>query len=32
MILRPGDNVWRIEPASRAAVLIDAAAYFRAVR
>jgi phospholipase D1/2 len=32
MILRPGDNVWRVEQASRAAVLIDAAAYFRAVR
>jgi phospholipase D1/2 len=32
MILRPGDNVWRIEHAARAAVLIDAAAYFRAVR
>ena len=32
MILRPGDNVWRVEQAARAAVLIDAAAYFRAVR
>ncbi len=27
-ILRPGENCWRIETASRAAVLIDAAAYF----
>jgi phospholipase D1/2 len=32
MILRPGHNTWRIERATRAAVLIDAAAYFRAVR
>jgi phospholipase D1/2 len=32
MILRPGENVWRVEQAPRAAVLIDAAAYFRAVR
>ena len=31
-ILRPPDNCWRIERASRAAVLIDAAAYFAAVR
>jgi phospholipase D1/2 len=31
-ILRPGHNVWRVERASRAAVLIDAAAYFDAVR
>jgi phospholipase D1/2 len=31
-ILRPGHNVWRIERASRAAVLIDGAAYFEAVR
>jgi phosphatidylserine/phosphatidylglycerophosphate/cardiolipin synthase-like enzyme/uncharacterized membrane protein YdjX (TVP38/TMEM64 family) len=31
-ILRPGRNVWRIEHASRAAVLIDGAAYFDAVR
>ena len=31
-ILRPGHNVWRIERAARAAVLIDAAAYFDAVR
>src|SRR5262245_58932634 len=30
--LRPKHNVWRIEPASRAAVLIDAAAFFEAVR
>jgi phosphatidylserine/phosphatidylglycerophosphate/cardiolipin synthase-like enzyme/uncharacterized membrane protein YdjX (TVP38/TMEM64 family) len=32
MILRRGRNVWRIERADRMAVLIDAAAYFRAVR
>jgi phospholipase D1/2 len=32
MILHPGENVWRVERAARAAVLIDAAAYFRAVR
>src|ERR1700752_4085299 len=31
-ILRPPDNCWRIERASRAAVLIDAAAYFSALR
>jgi phospholipase D1/2 len=31
-ILRPGQNCWRIEKASRAAVLIDAAAYFSALR
>ena len=31
-ILRPGRNVWRIEPASRAAVLIDGANFFRALR
>ena len=31
-ILRPNRNVWRIEPAARAAVLIDGAAFFRAVR
>ena len=31
-ILTPSRNVWRIEPASRAAVIIDAAAYFQAVR
>ncbi len=30
--LRPGHNVWRIERARRAAVLIDAAAFFEAVR
>src|SRR5262245_18602242 len=30
--LRPKHNVWRIERASRAAVLIDAAAFFDAVR
>jgi phospholipase D1/2 len=31
-ILRPGRNAWRIERARRAAVLIDAAPFFRAVR
>lgn len=31
-ILTPSRNVWRIEPASRASVIIDAAAYFQAVR
>jgi phosphatidylserine/phosphatidylglycerophosphate/cardiolipin synthase-like enzyme/uncharacterized membrane protein YdjX (TVP38/TMEM64 family) len=31
-ILRPGENVWRIEPVDRAAVIIDAADYFGAVR
>ncbi|MBU8539231.1 phospholipase D-like domain-containing protein [Falsiroseomonas tokyonensis] len=30
--LRPGDNCWRIETASRATVIIDAAEYFRAAR
>jgi len=30
--LRPNHNVWRIERAARAAVLIDAAAFFAAVR
>src|SRR5262245_17313548 len=32
MTLTRGRNVWRIEHAGRMAVLIDAAAYFRAVR
>lgn len=32
MIFRPGENVWRIERADRATVLIDGAAYFGAVR
>jgi phospholipase D1/2 len=32
MILQPGHNIWRLEHAFRAAVLIDAAAYFGAVR
>jgi phospholipase D1/2 len=32
MILRPGENVWRLERAARAAVLIDGANYFLAVR
>lgn len=31
-ILQPGRNCWRIEPASRAAVLVDGAAYFAAFR
>jgi phospholipase D1/2 len=31
-ILKPGRNVWRVERAARAAVLIDAAAFFNAVR
>jgi phosphatidylserine/phosphatidylglycerophosphate/cardiolipin synthase-like enzyme/uncharacterized membrane protein YdjX (TVP38/TMEM64 family) len=31
-ILRPGRNVWRVARAERAAVLIDGAAFFRAVR
>lgn len=31
-VLRPNRNVWRIEHAARAAVLIDGAAFFRAVR
>jgi phosphatidylserine/phosphatidylglycerophosphate/cardiolipin synthase-like enzyme len=31
-ILRTGSNCWRIEQASRAAVIIDAADYFRAAR
>lgn len=30
--LEPGRNVWRVERARRAAVLIDAAAYFEALR
>lgn len=30
--LRPNHNVWRIERANRAAVLVDAAAFFEAVR
>src|SRR5688500_15841679 len=30
-ILRPGDNCWRIEPASRAATLVDAGAYYAAL-
>ena len=32
MILRPGQNCWRIEHARRASVLIDGAAYFSALR
>jgi len=32
MVFRPGTNVWRVERATRAAVLIDGAAFFRAVR
>jgi phosphatidylserine/phosphatidylglycerophosphate/cardiolipin synthase-like enzyme len=31
-LLRPGENCWRIERAKRAAVIIDAADYFRAAR
>src|SRR5262249_42499407 len=31
-IFHPGHNVWRVERANRAAVLIDAAPFFRAVR
>jgi phosphatidylserine/phosphatidylglycerophosphate/cardiolipin synthase-like enzyme/uncharacterized membrane protein YdjX (TVP38/TMEM64 family) len=31
-LLHPGRNVWRVERAARAAVLIDGAAYFHAVR
>ena len=31
-ILLPGRNVWRIEKAARAAVLVDGAAFFGAVR
>ena len=30
--LRPGENCWRIERASRATVIVDAADYFRAAR
>ncbi len=31
-LLRPGDTVWTLEHAGRATVLVDAAAYFAAVR
>jgi phosphatidylserine/phosphatidylglycerophosphate/cardiolipin synthase-like enzyme len=31
-MLRPGENCWRIELASRAAVIVDAAEYFRVAR
>ena len=31
-LLRPSSNCWRLETASRFAVIIDADAYFRAVR
>jgi phospholipase D1/2 len=31
-ILRPGDNCWRIARATRFAVIVDAEAYFRAVK
>jgi phospholipase D1/2 len=31
-VVRPGRNAWRVERASRAAVLVDAAEYFGAVR
>src|SRR5262245_64144478 len=32
MILRRGRNAWRVERADRIAVLVDAGAFFRAVR
>jgi phosphatidylserine/phosphatidylglycerophosphate/cardiolipin synthase-like enzyme/uncharacterized membrane protein YdjX (TVP38/TMEM64 family) len=32
MILRPGENLWRLERAQRAAVILDGADYFLAVR
>ena len=32
MTLKPGDNCWRIEHATRASVIIDADGYFRAAR
>ena len=31
-LLRPGHNCWRVEPASRLAMLVDADAYFPALR
>jgi hypothetical protein len=31
-VIRPGRNAWRLERASRAAVLVDGAAYFGALR
>jgi phospholipase D1/2 len=31
-IFHPGRNIWRVEPASRASILIDACSYFGAVR
>lgn len=31
-LLRAGHNIWRLEPARRAAVLVDAAAYYGALR
>jgi phospholipase D1/2 len=31
-VLRPGSTVWRVEQAGRVALLVDAAAYFHAVR
>ncbi len=31
-VLRPGGNIWRIERADRAALVVDAAAYFAAAR
>ncbi len=31
-LARPGDTCWRLEPAQRAAFLVDAADYFRALR
>jgi hypothetical protein len=32
LALRPSENCWRVERASRATVIIDAADYFRAAR
>jgi len=31
-LLQPGQNCWRVEPADRVAVIIDAAAYFATIR
>ena len=32
MLIRPGETVWRAEQAHRAALIVDMAAYFKAVR
>ncbi|HKR24308.1 MAG TPA: phospholipase, partial [Allosphingosinicella sp.] len=32
ILLRPGANIWRVERADRAALVVDAAAYFAAAR